>query len=982
MQTTSQNVNTTRPLAHASASGSNNKSAASQQKNTLNHVSRQDVSSQQPTFAIAPSQASLASSHRAASRSQIHPSTSDQHSRSNQSTQAIEKKTPLTEKAIHTHMPGYGKSHLIYLPPCSNSFKPDTFVNLSVKKQSSNMRQQQIPVQFQLPSQQALPTTSISHHHMSSSESPEAFQQFHQPIQPISSSTCQELFISHSGTADQFCQQISPSLRQPTENERSKNQGSYSYQPLPQVQPIHPNFSPIVQNPIQVTPSSASYLDCSAFEASPISTQSSTQFQSTSFHHPINSSIQTQTSKPGVSATAMGFPYSFTIPGIGTFCLVNEDSGVSKNFSTPTVSPQDTNTLKSHVIAHRVTDPPKSCNQRDFHDSQQVFNSVPEKKWLRLTDEPEIKPCSLPIEPLPKKPEKMKWRPLPLTDGPSENEAVPQAIENVEDPSLSLVKPDNTSIPTDSLASRLGTLEILLTKFVELHPKESPSSSHKDVQNGKILASTTPSLPSVFQQEAANDILMHQPHEQSLSTTSLLPSVFQPEPVSDMSMQQAQQQLPSTIAPSKNQMLTHLKPLTRLASEASDNSEPQSKVENIASSVFNTQQNNKPVNFTFRAGNQELRPYIPCPDLETVKPTMSLATGCVLDTLENKSLRPTIPKFLSLSDANDQVNLIPKQTSSDKMRLSSIHTHEEDAPKSPEPIGGGKTANVEKPLPVVQSSVSSCQSRNSFGSKLAPIDLPPKSADHFVNLNPQPLVISTAKPLEKIPISCTQANDQPPKNIQSNPSKSVFSACASHSMPEKAKEPEIGPNRPQTPLNTSKEVSDAFKSSPPPKKGPQMQFLHSANIDSEATKIHSVVAASEANLGANSLLQCTKNDDKSKTISTQALVPSVVEFTASPTVELAAKHQNSQSKSLYAFSPDGWIQFPGDSSSKEKLQSGLCAKSEDIHNPVTQKAVQHPAAVKQDENHANDTCPEQSSKFWQVDSVFLLTWLFFSQSCY
>ncbi|MBW0465196.1 hypothetical protein O181_004911 [Austropuccinia psidii MF-1] len=117
MQTTLQNVNTTRPLAHASASGSNNKSAASQQKNTLNHVSRQDVSSQQPTFAIAPSQASLASSHRSASRSQIHPSTSDQHSRSNQSTQAIEKKTQLTEKAIHTHMPGYGKSHLIYLPP-------------------------------------------------------------------------------------------------------------------------------------------------------------------------------------------------------------------------------------------------------------------------------------------------------------------------------------------------------------------------------------------------------------------------------------------------------------------------------------------------------------------------------------------------------------------------------------------------------------------------------------------------------------------------------------------------------------------------------------------------------------------------------------------------------------------------------------------------------------------------------------------------
>ncbi|MBW0465198.1 hypothetical protein O181_004913 [Austropuccinia psidii MF-1] len=309
---------------------------------------------------------------------------------------------------------------------------------------------------------------------------------------------------------------------------------------------------------------------------------------------------------------------------------------------------------------------------------------------------------------------------------------------------------------------------------------------------------------------------MHQPHEQSLSTTSFIPSVFQQEPVSDMSMQQAQQQLPLTIAPAKNQMLTHLKPLTRLASEAPENSEPQSKVENIPSSVFNTQQNNKPVSFTFRAGNQELRP-----DLETVKPTMSLATGCVLDTLENKSLRPTIPRFLSLSDANNQANPIPKKTSSDKMCLSSIHTHEEDAPKSPEPIGGGKMANVEKPLPVVQYSVSSCQSQNSFGSKLSPIDLPPKSADHFVNLNPQPLVISTAKPLEKIPISCTQANDQLPKNIQSNPSKSVFSACASHSMPEKAKEPKIGPNRPQTPLNTSKEVLDAFKSSPPPKKAPK-----------------------------------------------------------------------------------------------------------------------------------------------------------------
>ncbi|MBW0465199.1 hypothetical protein O181_004914 [Austropuccinia psidii MF-1] len=322
------------------------------------------------------------------------------------------------------------------------------------------MRQQQIPVQFQLPSQQALPTTSISHNHMSSSELPEAFQQFHQPIQPISSSTCQELFISHSGTADQFCQKISPSLRQPTEIEHSKNQGSYSYQPLPQVQPIHPSFSPIVQNPIQVTPSSASYLDCLAFEASPISTKLSTQFQSTSFHHLINPSIQTQTRKPGVSATAIGFPYYFTIPAIGTFFLVNEDSGVSRNFSTPTVSPQDTKTLKSHVIAHRVTDPPKSCNQRDFHDSQQVFSSVPERKWLQLIDEPEIKPCSLPIELLPKKPEKMKWRPLPLTDGPSRNEAVRQAIENVEDPSLRLLKPDNTSIPTNSLACPIGTLEI------------------------------------------------------------------------------------------------------------------------------------------------------------------------------------------------------------------------------------------------------------------------------------------------------------------------------------------------------------------------------------------------------------------------------------------------------------------------------------------------------------------------------------------
>ncbi|MBW0584957.1 hypothetical protein O181_124672 [Austropuccinia psidii MF-1] len=98
-----------------------------------------------------------------------------------------------------------------------------------------------------------------------------------------------------------------------------------------------------------------------------------------------------------------------------------------------------------------------------------------------MTDEPEIKPCSLPIELLPKKHEKMKWRPLPPTDGPSKNEAVPQAIKNVEDPSLSLVKPDNMSIPTHSLASRIGTLEIFLTKFVELHPKESPSSSHKDV---------------------------------------------------------------------------------------------------------------------------------------------------------------------------------------------------------------------------------------------------------------------------------------------------------------------------------------------------------------------------------------------------------------------------------------------------------------------------------------------------------------------
>ncbi|MBW0575456.1 hypothetical protein O181_115171 [Austropuccinia psidii MF-1] len=117
IKTTSQNVNTTRPLAHASASASNNKSAESQQKNTLNHVSRQDESSQQPKFAIAPSQASMASWHRAASRSQIQPSTSDQHSCSNQSTQAIEKKTQFSEKAIHTHMPGYSKSHLIDLPP-------------------------------------------------------------------------------------------------------------------------------------------------------------------------------------------------------------------------------------------------------------------------------------------------------------------------------------------------------------------------------------------------------------------------------------------------------------------------------------------------------------------------------------------------------------------------------------------------------------------------------------------------------------------------------------------------------------------------------------------------------------------------------------------------------------------------------------------------------------------------------------------------
>ncbi|POW09325.1 hypothetical protein PSTT_06907, partial [Puccinia striiformis] len=146
-------------------------------------------------------------------------------------------------------------------------------------------------------------------------------------------------------------------------------------------------------------------------------------------------------------------PLTFTIPGNGTFTLVQENTQPPTNTKVPQVSAEPA----KPPLGAKATPP----NLEDKHPWA-VDQKLSSQSFLTLTNTPVPEPVQ--VVPPPRKP-KAKWTPLPLTD-----RSVPTSVKSSEPTGLTA---DQASISHDTLNvsnqldTRLGNLKAVLSDLVQ-----------------------------------------------------------------------------------------------------------------------------------------------------------------------------------------------------------------------------------------------------------------------------------------------------------------------------------------------------------------------------------------------------------------------------------------------------------------------------------------------------------------------------------
>ncbi|KNZ59584.1 uncharacterized protein VP01_169g3 [Puccinia sorghi] len=196
-------------------------------------------------------------------------------------------------------------------------------------------------------------------------------------------------------------------------------------------------------------------------------------------------SSTSQTSCSPAASTNMttdGRPFSFTIPGIGTFTLVSDNNNAPQ---VPSTNHPGASDLPVEAPANPTSG--ASAAPEPQANINQMPQNPPPPLWLRLTDHQE-KPSSPPPPPPPLPPPpppkpKAKWIPLPLTDStpPKEDESQPneQPPEDLED---LIVSKDAVDSPSEWRV-RLASIENSLKGIVHTHqPATLPQPPQANTQ--------------------------------------------------------------------------------------------------------------------------------------------------------------------------------------------------------------------------------------------------------------------------------------------------------------------------------------------------------------------------------------------------------------------------------------------------------------------------------------------------------------------